>query len=252
MKNTIVITKIILIYLISISASIAQENQGERQKNGEIIEDGIYFIVAPVTKQRLFSVEEVGNVKMTDPQNNQNQQWAFKHIIDNIYTIQNIKTKGFLEVPHATCEDQQSVKTWMSGSEAHQRWEVSVKNNQFVLKPTHCLERAMDRNFGAIDADAIIFEFGNGDNENQYWNITPINQPIAGTIVLHPNPAKEIVNITGLTFEPTPVKLVDNLGKIVVQKIMDRNNNRLNISLVERGIYHLITGKEEITPLVKI
>ncbi len=235
MKRIIIVPLIILVSLFFIQPICAQDNPDD-----QILPNGTYYMSAPVNKQRLFSLSTKGNVKMKDASNNEDEQWIFTHIKDNIYTIQNKKTSGYLEVPFAACEDSKSVQTWDTGAEPHQRWEVGIKFKQFVLKPSHCLAKALDRSFGAADADATIFEFENGDNINLHWDITNINLPGTGTILMHPNPARNTIQIEGLSLNPTPVKVVDRLGRIVFTTTLDRKNNKLNINSIQSGLYLLI------------
>jgi hypothetical protein len=56
--------------------------------------------------------------------------------------------------------------------------------------------------------------------------------------VLFPNPANDILNIRGIE-GATKVKVVDLIGKLVVEKTIN-NNNQLNVSSLNNGVY-LIT-----------
>jgi len=56
------------------------------------------------------------------------------------------------------------------------------------------------------------------------------------TINLYPNPASGIINISGVT-ENITLEIVDPLGKIILIKTVDRNQNQIDISQLENGIY---------------
>ncbi|WP_281990641.1 RICIN domain-containing protein [Aquimarina aggregata] len=74
-----------------------------------------------------------------------------------MYTIRNVDTNRFLEVPFANCEDVSNVATWLNDRESHKKWEI-VENGTtiYILKSTHCLSKALDSDSGVIDANAII------------------------------------------------------------------------------------------------
>lgn len=56
------------------------------------------------------------------------------------------------------------------------------------------------------------------------------------TLNLYPNPASGIINISGLT-DKVNLQVIDPLGKIILVKTVERNQNQIDISSLENGIY---------------
>jgi len=140
--------------------------------NGQLISDGNYHISSTANNQRLH-INSGNNSEMINPSSNSNQQWAFIHLGDNNYTVKNVGENRFLEVPFALCDNFVNVASWTGAGRSHQKWNISKSGNDFIFKPLHCLEKAMDRTAGAFNANAQLYNFSN-TNRNQQWNITPI------------------------------------------------------------------------------
>lgn len=234
----------ILYLLVYLPSLIAQENK--------ILPNGTYYLESPVIPQRLVSLGITGNAKMEDKTTDANQQWIFTQFEGNVYTIQNKGTKGFLEVPFGECEDGLSVQTWEFSKDPHQRWELGTKDNYYTLRPTHCLDRALDRNFGNANANAIVFQFDGGANINQNWAIKSIDVIDSETIILHPNPVNQKIIVEGLDNQPNQIQIVDRVGRLIFTRIMDRSNNNLDISNLQGGVYFFIQEGGDVKSFLKI
>ncbi len=228
----------------------------------QILPNGNYFLESSESSQRLTSlVSENHNARMINPNTNTNQKWLFQHIFNDIYTIKNVETKRFLEVPFAGCNDGTNVATWFDDQDDHKKWKV-VKNGSdfFNLIPLHCETRALDRAAGAIDANVLIWEF-NTVNVNQKWRIKSevarkLDEfiPLTNTIEIDqfrvfPIPFKDNLNLKNNgTLLGTTVKLIDVSGKEVYKKTIknDVSDTQLKIDNLEAGIYilHLINEQE--------
>ncbi len=174
----------------------------------QLIVDGAYYIGSTTSNQRLVSrPNDDDKTYMTNPSNRGIQKWIFTHQGDNVYTIKNQATEGFLEVPFAKCANNEQVATYTSALGDHQKWKISVNNSgNFILKPLHCLTQSLDRNFGRLNTNVITYSF-NINNNNQKWEIIPVGARFDTTnsanlntdILLFPNPTSEKVNIINLT-----------------------------------------------------
>ncbi|WP_299316114.1 RICIN domain-containing protein, partial [uncultured Aquimarina sp.] len=138
----------------------------------QLIINGSYQIESTQSNQRLLSrANEQHSSIMSSPYPYNDQVWVFNHKGDNVYTIRNLGTNRFLEVPYARCGNGENVATWTGSEGNHQKWKV-IRNgsNSFSLKPMHCISSALDRAAGAIDANVHIWGF-NSENNNQKWKI---------------------------------------------------------------------------------
>ena len=72
---------------------------------------------------------------------------------------------------------------------------------------------------------------------------------------IYPNPTKNILIIEGLSNEKTKLTLQDNLGKVILERIItksDFNSESINLELLKNGVYFIkiSNSKEEITKKV--
>ena len=102
---------------------------------------------------------------------------------------------------------------------------------------------------GGINYDGTVVP----SNNIIQWNISPptsVNQVIDGNILVYPNPASDILNITG-AIEGT-LKLYDVSGRLLVEEKI-KGNTQLNLSSYDTGVYLLqvITDNTVITKRVE-
>jgi len=80
-----------------------------------------YHIKATTSSQRLASLTgDKNNVRMFNAGNSNEQQWNIKHLENNIYTVQNVRSKRYLEVPFSRCANGENVATWTGAGSKHQ------------------------------------------------------------------------------------------------------------------------------------
>ncbi|GAA4271904.1 RICIN domain-containing protein [Aquimarina gracilis] len=221
----------------------------------QLIEDGTYYIVSPISNQRLISRWwENYNARMYAARDGNNQKWTLKHLGDNVYTIQDEAYNRYLEVRDAGCNNRANVMSWTSANDDHQKWKiVAVDDGYFVFKPMHCLEKALDREGGFNNANVQLWSF-DSSNFNQKWKIVPssdskIKEGISGTdkleenLKLYPNPATEYVNISGIK-KGDKIIISDLLGKVVKTSIANQEEERISIIDLEAGYYNImISGR---------
>ncbi|MBQ4819028.1 family 16 glycosylhydrolase [Aquimarina sp. MMG016] len=224
--------------------------------NPQLIANGTYFITATQNTQRLLSRNlENHSARMHNPGSYNDQKWIFKHLGDNIYTIKNMGTQRFLEVPYALCNNGANVATWTNSSNNHKKWKVITNGNEvFGLKPMHCPDLGLDRASGAIDANVQLWDYSSANN-NQKWKIIPAasnrsfdkNENIVG---LYPNPARDIVTVTGHDLGEKIV-IYNLLGKTIKSVETKSNEELISITNLEAGIYIISIGNKTKLQLIK-
>ncbi len=220
--------------------------------NPQLIANGTYFITSSQSNQRLLSRGlENHSARMHDPANYNDQQWVFNHLGENIYTIKNLGTDRYLEVPFAKCGNGENVATWTNASENHKKWKlVSNGNGIYGLKPMHCQDTGLDRAAGANNANVQIWEYSTS-NENQKWKIieTASNRLFnkdERLVGLYPNPAKDYISIIG--HKPGEEIIIYNLLGAIVKSITTKSDKEtVPINDIEAGVYIVsIAGKSKL------
>lgn len=234
----------------------------------QVLSNGNYYLESSLLNQRLTArFLDNHNSRMTNPSTEKNQQWLFTHLSNDVYTIKNISTNRFLEVPFAKCANGSNVSTWSDDQDSHKKWKIIKNGNNFYnLTPMHCNTRALDRANGAINSNVLIWDF-NTDNENQKWGI----KPVLDSIVSFVNPLTEENKINKFQAYPIPfnnylrlkndksllgtsVKLIDLNGKEVYKKTINEDtfNAEINIDYIETGVYFMYIINKEGTKVQKI
>ena len=84
-------------------------------------------------------------------------------------------------------------------------------------------------------------------------NQTDINNLSNSEIQIYPNPASDIIYFDIDNIRNTNVKIIDNLGRIIISETL--NSNSINISNLQSGIYNVIiiqNGEIKISHIIKI
>lgn len=223
----------------------------------QIIANGTYFIASPANGQRMTAkASESHNARMVNSGNFSDQIWLFKHLGNDVYTIQNQASKRYLEVPFAKCAPNKvsNVATWTNASDNHKRWKIIKNGNRYELRPVHCAQQALDRHFGRQDANVQIYPAGN--NPNQQWLLvaesnartTYTQIPLPETTKAYPNPVQDRLSIRGASgigfiygFE----------GRRVMRVHITSQNNSIDVSSLPSGYYTLILDQKYIFKFIK-
>ncbi|KAA1244053.1 RICIN domain-containing protein [Aquimarina sp. RZ0] len=224
----------------------------------QLIANGTFFIISSESNQRILSRSiERHSAVMHDPLSFNDQRWSFSHLEDNVYTIKNVGTNRYLQVPNAKCANGENVTTWTAASKMHQKWKIARNGSGvYSLKPMHCTELALDRAGGAIDANIQVWEFKAG-NKNQKWKIEPINnrsfddELIKGnTVQVYPNPVQDMMEVTGVA-KGDIVNVYDVLGNVVFHIKATADKEVISTDLLSPGMYIIsVSGKTKI-PVIK-
>ncbi len=219
------------------------------QLSNQLIANGLYYIKSSVSNQRLLSRKlESHSARMTNPGSYNDQRWIITHLNNNIYSIKNKGTNRYLEVPFAKCNSGEDVGTWTSGASSHQKWEI-IKNgsNLYSFKPLHCQNVALDRAAGALNANVHIWEYSS-TNSNQKWEIIDVNASKTdikneNILEVFPNPSSSNISITGIK-KGDQIKLYTLIGELITSKIAKEEEEVLDVSFLQSGLY-IITVPEK-------
>jgi len=223
--------------------------ENDNTPSTQALSNGTYYLNSVSNNQRMIDKRQEDNVRMHNPGPWNDQQWIVKHLGNDVYTFQNVGTQRFLEVPFAKCADNTNVNTWTAANSNHHRWKVIKHGNQFELKPNHCLTQALDRNFGAQDANVQTYQaLGNA---NQRWSITTVTNArttsnqvqMSNDVIGYPNPVTNQLQLKNLQVGQEVV-IRDQANNIVLRTTIQNSNELLNISHLKPGIYLLHTGTQ--------
>ncbi len=215
----------------------------------QLLENGSYLVKNPELNEVLTSSMQSGNNAAMEVYTGEAvQRWDFTHLGTNIYTIRNVDTNRYLEIPEAECTTGANIATWTSANSNHQKFKLSKVDGVYFLRPQHCLQTAVDRSRGAAGANVQLWTYDEGanKNKNQKWEILSANTTLTvpgftkevQNIAVFPNPVKTFFSIAGLIQE-TDVQIVDLSGKVVLQQRVNSVNGIVNISSLHEGIYFL-------------
>ena len=227
--------------------------------NISIISDGSYHLQSFTTTQNMMVANGTdGNVRMNNQNSENNQKWIFKHLGDNVYTIQNEQTQRYLEVRGALCANQSDVTTWASVAGENIKWKaIDQGNGIYSLKPMHCLSKALDREGGMTNSNAQLWDY-TANNNNQKWKLIKVVNSQqnslsrgANTIILYPNPATNKINLEGVN-PGNQIIIYNILGTIVLTHNATTENETIDVSNLGDGWYQVYNeGKEKITFIKK-
>jgi PKD repeat protein len=81
--------------------------------------------------------------------------------------------------------------------------------------------------------------------------ITSIDEVDANGINIFPNPAQDIINISGVfdnaNIEDKNIKVIDVLGKIVISSVINKTNFNMDVSQLNKGVYFIQLNNGSIT-----
>ena len=224
--------------------------------SGGLIADGDYRIVFAKTKQRLIArALEKHDARMHDPLDFADQQWKFKHLGDNLYTIQNVANQRYLEIPFGKCNSNAGtqVKTWTTATYAHQKWRIKKNKNGFMLMPNHCEASALDVAFGAKNAKVQTYK-ASTNNPNQQWLLEKIDtgkkQYENRNLTISPVPAHDVIRIQGLDSNRLTI-IYDQMGREVLRQDTSDQVNSIDVSSFAPGIYFMQIGLDYKTRFIK-
>ena len=217
----------------------------------QLVADGTYVLESTTSTQRLYSKAN-HQAFMEDSSTSDSQKWEFKHLGDDVYTIKNVGTKRYLEVPFARCANAIQIGTWTGSGSDHQRWKIEANGEGvFSLKPAHCTDQALDRNFGRIDTNVHTYSFW-PNNSNQKWKIIPLNTALRTNessevqLFAFPNPANDVVTLSGIELGDR-IEVYSVSGKRMLEVNATQAQETLDLSRLPRGLYIVsILGKESI------
>ena len=227
------------------NASVPQPTPTNPVTSGQLINNGLYKLKNPFNNQNLLSrVEENHNAQMVADGNFTDQQWIFRHLGNNAYTIQNSRTQRYLEVPFARCNNNSNVASWTSANANHQKWQVSKNGNYFNLKPLHCTDQALDRSGGAVDANIITWSF-DASNNNQKWEIIKTTRGLKSirevAYNFGPNPATTYVDFINAPINEV-ITITNVLGQQLISQKIVSENEQISVASLASGIYFIRIG----------
>ena len=238
------------------------EGCSQSGSNQQLISNGVYYIGSVYNTQNLVArSSENHNARMVAPGPWGAQQWYITHLGDNVYTIRNQDSKRYLEVPYGKCTSSQgsNVATWTDANDAHKRWKIEKIPEGYMLKPMHCRQQALDRDFGKIDANVHIYD-ALASNGNQHWRIvsvsntrqtSQIEQEVEkAPVLIYPNPNQGQLFIKGAKAGDQMV-IYNKLGQPVATAKLTGAQNVLDIHRLKAGYYVISINGETNLKLIK-
>ena len=223
--------------------------------NEQIIADGIYHLEDTQGVQRATS-GALNSVVMANAAATEDQLWRAKHLENDVYTFQNIKTGLYLETADAICENRANVKVNSSNTESHQKWKVAKQGDFYTLAPQHCPDRVLDRERGERNANVIIWAF-NPKYGNQRWALKPtgalgakLSEDALTSIHISPNPTNDVVYISGITAGDV-LTIYDSTGRLVINTIASGDQATFDLNNAAPGLYFVKINDSKTQKILK-
>jgi hypothetical protein len=70
--------------------------------------------------------------------------------------------------------------------------------------------------------------------------LTSVKTPVSSSIAIYPNPATDVISVSGLTGQKTAIQLFDSMGRMIYEKKSNSDTiNNIDVSSLSRGIYFI-------------
>lgn len=84
------------------------------------------------------------------------------------------------------------------------------------------------------------------NGKTTFSKVVALRHQVSGQVSIYPNPAGDVLNISGLTGENTPYQVVNNLGQVMLSGVISSPTAPIGIESLARGIYNLHIGEKNL------
>ena len=217
------------------------------------------------------------NVALATDQDRANQRWQVTQLENGYYRLISPTTQQCLDVRKRGNTDGTNVQTWRlnPGGQSNQEWKITLEDEAqgyYSLSPRHTDEQGGSMRLDVSERNADnLHLWTNRGQANQRFVLERINttaerrvgsqskggllEEAAGdALTVYPNPAKEEVYVEGLSGGKGSVRIIDVLGREVMQQSLEGTQLRINISGLRPGMHYVVVtqaGQTISRPLMK-
>ncbi|HTN17880.1 MAG TPA: T9SS type A sorting domain-containing protein, partial [Chitinophagaceae bacterium] len=139
--------------------------------------------------------------------------------------------------------------TWTSGVESqlsHYQLERSRDGQTFVpaVEPKKAAgsNNRYEQTFGPVEEGMSMYRLAMVDlsGSTRYSEVLRLNShcDAQGQVLLYPNPSDGIIRVKGLT-QDALIRVTDALGRQLMQVVLNEREDKINISALQPGLYHV-------------
>ena len=160
----------------------------------QLIDEGIYSIVNRNSKKCLDV--SGGSQNLSTPliqwscSNMTHQQWSFKHLGNNVYTMTAIHSKQVMDVKGAVLGNDAIIQQYSSNGGDNQKWKAVAVSNGFYFIAVHSNKCLDIRSYSTADG-GIVQQYNCHGASNQIFDLTSV----AATPGPAPTPTPNVTNI---------------------------------------------------------
>ena len=220
------------------------------------------------------------NVALATDNDQSNQRWQLTKQANGYYRIvREGSSKQCLDVRKRGTDNGTNVQTWRynPGGQSNQEWKLVLEEaakGYYSLAPRHAEEAGLamrlDVAENSTETGANFHLWTSHGRANQRFVLEKIsgeNARLAGSadkgtltttedaLAVYPNPTSgEEVRISGLLPTAGSLRIIDALGREVLQQSWKGPHTRMNIRSLKSGLYHIVItqqGKTTHHPLIK-
>ncbi len=178
-------------------------------------------------------------------QNNANQQWVEIDRGNGYYSYQKRGTNFCID-GNRNGANRQNVYLWQcSSNNQNQHWQkVATSGGAYKLIKRNATGYALNGGSNGKNGQNVNLYDSSRTSQNLQWIITPIDASAKSTndveltdeIVLYPNPVNATTTIRNAA--NSIITIYDIKGSIILNQIISNNNEIINLSAVNSGIYY--------------
>ncbi len=245
--------------------------------------EGTYELHPVSSPDKVVAVTGSGNgsnVALATDNDQSNQRWQFTKQANGYYRIVRAgSSKQCLDVRKRGTDNGTNVQTWRynPGGQSNQEWKLVLEEaakGYYSLAPRHAEEAGLamrlDVAENSTETGANFHLWTSHGRANQRFVLEKVggeNARLAGSadkgtltttedaLVVYPNPTSgEEVRISGLLPTAGSLRIIDALGREVLQQSWKGPHTRMNIRSLKSGLYHIVItqqGKTTHHPLIK-
>jgi alpha-glucosidase len=194
-----------------------------------------------------------------------NQQFEFEHLGNGLYKISAKHSGKSWDIEEGGMEDGKKLIQWPHSSALNQQFRiVPIGEGYYKIIANHS-NKIIEVTGGSTNGGALIQQSSDNGQLWGNWKIIPLNNNIAeaarsgqdinetlttsfvtpeNELHIYPNPAKNMLNLTGQDMKDYSLCIQNVVGKEVFKITNIKNANTIDISSLPPGVYTLSIGSK--------
>lgn len=204
-------------------------------------------------------------IQQWTPSGGSNQQWLVESVENNEYRLTAVHSGKVLDVVNGGTNNNARIQQWDYFGNDNQKWRIESNGNDTYKIISVNSGKALDVFSNSNNNGAELVQYTARNDSHQNWSFNVVSgareeivlstdgDNMQDAIILYPNPAKDSIRISGK--QVRSFEIIDQSGRIIIQKNQILENQPLDISNLGNGLYlvnlKLINGRSISRSLIK-